>query len=368
MTRYKVAIIGTGAIAGAHMEALKAMGGRVRVVAAVDADGARVEAFRAAHGITHAYTEVEAMLAAHQPDLVHIATPPRIHADLTIRCLEAGAWVLCEKPLCGSLAELDRIEAAERATGKYCSSVAQWRFGSGARRLKDLIRRQELGRLLVGICQTTWYRGLAYYQVPWRGTWESELGGTTMGHGIHAMDLFLWLFGDWQVVSAMVGTLDRPIEVDDVSMALVRFGNGAFGSIVNSALSPRQETYLRFDFQRATVELRTLYGYENANWRYSAPEGAAEDAALTEWRRIPTDVPASHTAQLAALLDSMDRDEPPAMCTPEARRTIEFVTSLYKAGATGALVGSGSIGQDDPFYHHVGGHVPPGSHAPSLGG
>ena len=73
------------------------------------------------------------------------------------------------------------------------------------------------------------------------------------------MDLFLWLSDDWQEVGAMTGTLDCAIEADDVSMATVRFSNGALGSIVNSALSPRQETYLRLDFQRATVELRSLY-------------------------------------------------------------------------------------------------------------
>ncbi|MGH2345911.1 MAG: Gfo/Idh/MocA family protein, partial [Chloroflexota bacterium] len=303
MKRYKVAVIGTGAIAGAHMQALKAMGDRVRVVAAVDVDAARVEAFSAAHGIPHIYKDVEAMPAADQPDLVQIATPPRIHTDLTVRCLEAGAWVLCEKPLCGSLADLDRIEAAEQATGKYCSSVAQWRFGSGAGHLKELIQREALGHLLVGVCATTWYRDQAYYQVPWRGTWASELGGTTMGHGIHAMDLFLWLFGDWEEISAMVGTLDHSIEVDDVSMALVRFRSGSLGSIVNSAVSPRQETYLRFDFQRATVELTTLYGYANKDWRFSVPDGSKDGDTLARWRHIPDDVSASHTAQLAALLD-----------------------------------------------------------------
>ena len=47
----------------------------------------------------------------------------------------------------------------------------------------------------------------------------------------------------------MIGTLDRDIEVEDVSMAMVRFANGAMANITNSVLSPREETYLRFDFQ-----------------------------------------------------------------------------------------------------------------------
>ena len=67
----------------------------------------------------------------------------------------------------------------------------------------------------------------------------------------------------------MTGTLDRQIEVEDVSLAMVRFTNRALGSIVNSVLSPREQTYLRFDFQQASVELTALYSYTNKHWCFS---------------------------------------------------------------------------------------------------
>jgi len=330
---------------------------RVQVVAAVDVDQARVEAYSALHHIPRSYTDAAAMLEAEQPDLVHIATPPSTHYSLVMRCMEAGAWVLCEKPLCTSLAELDQIAESEQQTGTYCVSVFQWRFGSGAQHLKHLIQAEAMGRPLVGICQTTWYRDQGYFQVPWRGKWATEGGGPTMGHGIHAMDLFLWLLGDWDEVCAMTGTLDRVIEVEDVSMAIVRFSQGALGSIVNSILSPRQETYLRFDFQRATVELTSLYGYSNKDWRYSMLDTGEDEAASAGWREITHDIPASHTAQLASLLDSMDHHERPPASTVDVRPTLEFITSLYKSAATGHTVRRGSIGQNEPFYHHVAGHV-----------
>lgn len=355
--RHRVAIVGTGAIAGIHIQALKEMKDRVEVVAAVDVDQARVEAYSVLHGIPRSYTTLEAMLAAEQPDLVHIATPPGTHYPLSLQCLNAGAWVLCEKPLCLSLAELDRLTEAEQQTARYCSSVFQWRFGSGAQHLKHLIRQETLGRPLVGICQTTWYRDQAYFDVPWRGKWATEGGGPTMGHGIHALDLFLWLLGDWSEVSALTGTLDHSIEVEDVSIATVRFSTGALGSVVNSVLSPRQETYLRFDFQRATVELTGLYGYSNKNWRYSALEGGQEKTDLAKWQEIPRDTPASHAAQLASLLDSMDRRERPLASTIDVRPTLELISALYKSAATGSLVRRDSIGPGDPFYQHVAGHL-----------
>lgn len=128
MARYRVAIVGTGNIVGAHMEALAAMGDRVQVVAAMDVDRARVDAVCAEHGIPRAYTDAGAMLAAEQPDLVNILTPPGTHHDFIVQSLKAGAWVWCEKPLCRSLSELDSIARVERESGAYCSSVCQWRL------------------------------------------------------------------------------------------------------------------------------------------------------------------------------------------------------------------------------------------------
>ena len=81
--------------------------------------------------------------------------------------------MLCEKPLCVSLAEMDRIEAAEQRTGNFCSSVFQYRFGSAGQHLKALIEAGALGKPLVAASLTTWWRSDAYYAVPWRGKWAS---------------------------------------------------------------------------------------------------------------------------------------------------------------------------------------------------
>ena len=351
----RAAIVGTGNIAGVHVAALRRMGGRAEVVAAADVDGARGGAFCSEHGIPRTYTDAAEMLEEEAPDLVHVCTPPQSHRELSVMCMEAGAWVLCEKPLCASLEEMDAIETAERATGRFCSSVYQWRFGSGARHLEALISSGELGRALVGLCQTTWYRDASYYRVPWRGRWETELGGATMGQGIHAMDLFLWLLGDWREVRAMAGTLDRDIEVEDVSMATVLLENGAMGSIVNSVLSPRQRTHLRFDFQEATVEVDSLYGYTNADWSYSIPDGASAGDSLARWRKIPEETLSMHAGQVADLLDCMEANRRPSTSGMGARRTLEFITGLYKSAMTGEPVLRGSIEKGDPFYTRLNG-------------
>ena len=358
-------IIGTGGIAKSHVNALRAHASRVELLAAADIDAGRVEQFTSDHAIPYAFTDVETMLRTVQPRVVTIATPPSTHAALSIQSMEAGAWVLCEKPLCASLAEFDRITAAERRTGNFTSSVFQWRFGAAGQHLKRLIEQEAMGKPLVCNSLVTWYRTPEYYAVPWRAKWATELGGTSMGHGIHAMDFVLWLLGEWTEVRAMIGTLDRNIEVEDVSMASVRFANGAMANMTNSVLSPRETSYVRFDFQRATVELTHLYSYRNADWRFSGLPGDVNVDEVAQWAQLPEDMPSSHIGQLAAFLDALDRGEPPPVSGSDVRGTIEFLASLYKSGMTGQAVPRGSITPDDPWYQRMQG---PGDAAWQRGG
>jgi predicted dehydrogenase len=359
MKTYRAALVGTGSIGDAHVRAVEATLGRVTLDAAVDIDAGRVRDFTKRHGIAHTYTDYAAMLREQRPDFVLVATPPAQHASMSIAAMEAGAWVLCEKPLCGSLAKLDEISATEARTGCFTSCIFQMRFASSTAHLRRLADNGQLGRPLVGVCNTLWYRDNAYYDVPWRGRWETELGGPTMGLGIHAMDHFLHLMGDWKSVRAVAATLDRAIEVEDVSMAIVTFANGALGSIVNSALSPRQETYLRLDYQRATVELTHLYGYTRDNWKLTPVPPAQDDNLLQAWQSFPPDVPSSHGAQLCAVVADRDAGRRPLTSGEEARKTLELLTAIYKSAFTDTSVERGSIRPGDSFYDALhGGRAP----------
>lgn len=359
MKTYRAVLVGTGSIGEAHVRAVEATQGRVILEAAVDIDAKRVGDFAQKHGIAHHYTDYREMLASLKPDLVLVATPPGQHADMCIAAMEAGAWALCEKPLCGSLAELDRIEAAEKKTGRFTACIFQMRFGAVTGHLRRLADAGHLGRPLVGVCNTLWYRDAAYYAVPWRGIWETELGGPTMGLGIHAMDHFLHLMGPWSEVRSVVRTLDRAIEVEDVSLALVTFANGAVGSIVNSALSPRQETYLRLDYQRATVELTHLYSYTRDNWKLTPVPPAQDDGLLQAWHNFPPDVGSTHGAQLNAFVSDMDANRRPLTSGDQARLTLELLTAIYKSGFTGEIVTRGSIKPGDSFYTALHGNRAP---------
>ncbi|WP_329537520.1 Gfo/Idh/MocA family oxidoreductase (plasmid) [Streptomyces sp. NBC_01450] len=351
----RVAIVGAGNIAEtSHMPAIQAQDGQAVAVAVVDVDHERATAFAARWGIPAVHDDLQQMLAAVRPDLVIVCTPPVAHREAIVTCLDAGVWVWCEKPPTLSVAEYDAISAHEREGGPYVSYVFQHRFGSSARALREHIRTGALGAPLVGICHTLWYRDAAYFDVPWRGKWQTEGGGPTMGHGIHQMDLMLALMGEWTEVRAAMGTLARDVETEDVSMAMVRFASGAMVSMVNSLLSPRETSYLRFDFPEATVELTHLYGYDNSHWQWTPAPHRAGDTATDLGAPLDNDA-SSHTAQLRVLLQALREGRRPEASGDDGRRVLAFVAALYESAITGRTVTPDMLTRDNPFYYTMNG-------------
>lgn len=355
--QFRTAIVGTGAVAHAHATAIAELADRARVVAAVDVDPGRASAFAEQFGVPATYAGVEELLANEQLDLVHVCTPPKTHVPIAIAAMQAGVVPLVEKPPALTLFEMDRLAEVSALTGVPSLTVFQHRFGSAAVKLRRLLREGVFGRPLVATCETLWFRDDAYFDVPWRGRWDVEGGGPTMGHGIHQFDLLLSVLGDWNEVTAMAARQSRPTDTEDVSLALVRFADGAVASVINSIVSPREVSRLRFDFEHATVEVEHLYGYRDEHWRVTPVSG--HEHVLDRWNDGSPDVESGHTAQLAAIFDALEAGERPEVGLEEARRTMEFVAAIYASAFRGSRVRSGDLGPDDPFASRMdGGAVP----------
>lgn len=168
------------------------------------------------------------------------------------------------------------------------------------------------------------------------------------------MDLLFEILGDWSEVTARAEALDRDVETEDVSFAIVRFENGALASVVNSVLSPRETSYLRFDFQDATVELEHLYGYDNSSWTWTpAPHLAQDDGErerVTESWRPKEDVPSSHKQQLSELLDAMAARVRPRASGHDGRRTLEFISALYQSAETDRTIRRDELVSEGVYY------------------
>lgn len=349
----RIAIAGTGNIAGVHAAALRGLPG-AELAGAADIDRARLAAFGAEHGVRELHTDLAGLLATAEPDLVHLCTPPALHFEQAAQCLAAGVSVLAEKPPTLSLRELDLLADLARPGGPWLATVFQHRFGSGAGRLRALTASGALGRPLLAICHTTWYRDQAYFDVPWRGRWQTEGGGPTMGHGIHQMDLLRYVLGDWAEISAIARRQARRTETEDLSMAHVIFASGAAASIVNSVLSAREESYLRFDFEHGTVELSHLYGYRDDDWRVT-PAPGHEQAVLAAWPQPTAGTPSGHRAQFAAVLAALRDAVPPPVTLPDSRGTMSLVAGIYASAFGGGPVRPADLGAASPCYRRMDG-------------
>jgi predicted dehydrogenase len=144
LQRLKVAVIGCGAIGHQHLAYLSTSP-RVELAAVCDRSSALAEyAFRAYKAAAW-FRDSDEMLAHRKPDVVHVLTPPHTHVSLTTRALEAGAHVICEKPLAPSLKQTEELLALAQSRNRYLIESRNLLFNDGVLRLDSLIAEGQLG-------------------------------------------------------------------------------------------------------------------------------------------------------------------------------------------------------------------------------
>jgi predicted dehydrogenase len=340
----RCAIVGTGAIANSHAKAVAAYP-RASLVAVTDLDGPAAERFAGTWSVPAVYRTLDELLAAEQPDVVHVCTPPIAHAAQAIAALAAGAHVVVEKPPAPSLDELDAMRAAAVAADRQLAVVFQQRTGTAAAHVRKLLASGALGRPLVATCETLWYRDADYFAVPWRGKWETEGGGTTLGHGIHQLDLLAFLLGDWASVQGRLWRLDRETQTEDVSTATVTFAGGTVAHVLSSAVSPRETSSIRIDTQKATITVDHLYGHGHENWRIT-PAPHLDEVEAESWELPAVEERSDHGPLLRDVFDALLSGSPLPPTADEPARSFEIVAAIYaSAAADGAVITPAALAQ-----------------------
>lgn len=338
-----VAIVGTGAIAGEHAQAILAVPG-AEIIAAVDISQESASRFAGQWGIPATYETIDELLAAGPVDVVHVCTPSGFHADQTVRSLNAGAHVVVEKPPALSLDELDAMTDAAIRNDRKLAVVFQQRSGTAAAHVRRLLTSGALGRPLVATCQTLWYREPAYFDVPWRGNWANG-GGPTISLGIHQIDLLAWLLGDWASVQGQLWRLDRDLQTEDVSTAVVTFANGVVASVITSVLSPRQTSSIRIDTEKATITVDHLYGHGNDNWSIT-PAQHVDPAEAAGWALPEPEEPSGHDVLLRDIYASLQSGQPLPVTAGTPAVAFEIGTAVYSSAATGRVVTPANLRDD----------------------
>ncbi|GAA3908516.1 Gfo/Idh/MocA family protein [Microbacterium invictum] len=335
-TTLRTAIVGTGSVANLHARAV-ASHPRAELVGVTDLARGAADAFAQRHGGPAVYDSLDALLQTEHPDVVLICTPPGAHREQTLAAFAAGAHVIVEKPPAPSLDELDEMRDAAAKAGRQLAVVFQQRTGTAAAHVRRLLHEGALGRPLIAVCQTLWYRGDDYFAVPWRGKWETEGGGTTLGHGIHQLDLLGFLLGDWASVQGRLWRLDRETETEDASTATITFESGVVAQVVTSAISPRETSSIRIDTQKATVTVDHLYGHGHEHWAITPAPGFEDEA--DDWDLPAVEERSDHALLLRDVFDALLSGRELPETADEPARSFELVAAIYaSAAADGAVV------------------------------
>lgn len=204
----RTAIIGASFARAAYLPALATIPD-VEIVAVASARLESAQAAAAAFGVPHAYDDWQAMLDRHPVDLVGIATPVIYHAPMTLAALDAGAHVICEKPMAMNAAEARQMLDRAEALGRVHLIGHELRFNPNRRKIRHLIAEGAIGTVrhvnIVNI-SATWGDPASRPAGDW---WSlAEMGGGRLGaNGSHQIDLLRFWLGEIDAVSGEVRTL-----------------------------------------------------------------------------------------------------------------------------------------------------------------
>ncbi|MCL2213232.1 MAG: Gfo/Idh/MocA family oxidoreductase [Oscillospiraceae bacterium] len=201
----RVAIIGCGGIAnGKHMPSLKRLK-TVEMVGFCDIVLERAEKAKEQYGTPESkvYADYKQMLAELKPDVVQVLTPNASHSYITCDALEAGAHVMCEKPMAKTAAEARKMIETSKKTGKLLTIGYQNRFRADSTQMKKVCERGDLGEIYFAKAHAIRRRGVPTWGVFLKE--EEQGGGPLIDIGTHALDLALWIMDNYEPAYA-VGT------------------------------------------------------------------------------------------------------------------------------------------------------------------
>jgi predicted dehydrogenase len=314
----------------------------VELAALCDLDTQRLNEAAEKFGVEHKFTSFDDLLHSGTIDLVSICTPNALHAPLTIRALEAGLHVLCEKPMAMNTAEAKRMLAAAGSAGRKLAVHFNHRQQPHVQALRRMVEAGELGDLYFG--RTTWHRRRG---IPGRPGFVSKAlagGGAMIDLGVHQLDQLLFLMGYPKVISltaqtySKFGKLDVPLlemDVDDFAVAFLRLEGGATLEMEISWAS-----HHHIDEHRVLQ----LYGTDGGARRELVKYGGGpnnltlyrrREGALTEERfATPDPVPSVQADFVRAILD----DREPATSGKHGLTTMMILDALYRSSETGQEV------------------------------
>ena len=228
---YRLGAIGVGGMSAGHLRRFLAMP-EFEVVGMADPSDASIATVRSrVDGLEDvpAYADWRDLLAAADLDAALVATPHTLHHEHVMGALDAGAHVLCEKPLAHTPELAQELAEHAKALERHVVVGFQRRFSPGYTYMRDRLQSGDMGTI-THVQASQWQGWVSNAKGTWRATLALGGGGQLSDSGSHLMDMLLWTTGLRIVeVDARMRTYDLEVEVDGAAVLL--FDNGAIGTL-----------------------------------------------------------------------------------------------------------------------------------------
>jgi len=336
--RIRFALVGCGRISKNHVESLKKHGKQAELVAVCDIGDSALEAAQSA---THAeaFKRYEDLLKKSDADVVVLATPSGVHAEMAVQAAQAGKHVITEKPMATRWQDGKRMVAACDAAGVRLFVVKQNRRNATLQLLKRAIEQKRFGRIYLSAINVFWNRPQEYYDAArWRGTWEFD-GGAFMNQASHYVDLLDWMIGPVESVQAYTSTLARDIEVEDTGVLSLRWRSGALGTMSVTMLTyPKNlEGSITVIGEHGTVRIGGLAVNEIQHWEFA--EKRPEDENVRDASYQTTSVYGfGHPLYYENVIQTLRGEAEPETDGREGLRSLELLIAIYIAARDGRRV------------------------------
>lgn len=285
--KLRVGIIGVGNIGSAHAHAIyEGKLPNMQLCALCDTSAEKREELRRIYADIPVFSSCTELFESKLAEAVIIATPHYFHPPVAIEAFSHGLHVLTEKPAGVDCASVKKMcEAAERS-GKVFGVMFNQRASklyAEARRIVSSGELGELRRMLWVI--TNWYRTQEYYDSgAWRATWSGEGGGVLLNQAPHNLDLWQWICGMPDKLSAECRTAKyHSIEVEDEATVFAEYKNGATAVFIVSTGEPLGTNSLEITGTRGklTVEKGKLTLSRLTFNEHQSCEASSENGGVT---------------------------------------------------------------------------------------
>lgn len=315
----RIGIVGCGRVSRVHAAAYQRVGG-THVVSVFDVNRAAAEALAKDTGATVA-ASLDEMVHQHQLHAVSICTPPRFHLEHARPFLRAGIAVLCEKPLTTTVPEARQLAALVRRHRAVFMVGFCHRFHPPILALRELLSSSALGRPLLFRVTFASRSELASTH---RAQRALSGGGCLIDNGSHAVDLFRFLVGEIQTITAAtVARLVQRTPVEDFALLSWRGYEGCVGEFVTGYSFPNAPNFVEVWCEKGVATVR--YGEpdqpEFSYWR-------EEDTARTV--PPPAGRPDRFTAEVAHFLECVRAGQPPSVGINDGVAAVRIIDQAYR--------------------------------------